>query len=100
MASCSDWDGLFKFCGEKKSPIGYEPFVTVCLEKGNLKEADRYVPKVAEVGRRAELFVKTGNWAEATEAATQASDHRLLSTIATKCGDRQLQARIAQVIGH
>ena len=89
-----------KFSAEKKSPVGYEPFVTVCLDKNNLKEADRYIPKVSEASRRAELFFKTGNWAEATEAASQANDHKLLGTIAAKCGDRQLQARISQIIGH
>lgn len=40
------WDVLFAFANEKKSPIGYVPFVEVCLKYDNGEEAIRYLPKV------------------------------------------------------
>ena len=40
------WDVLFAFANEKKSPVGYVPFVEVCMKYDNVEEAARYLPKV------------------------------------------------------
>jgi hypothetical protein len=40
------WDELEKFAKSKKSVIGYEPFVTYCMDSNNLTEAKKYFPKV------------------------------------------------------
>lgn len=42
------WDELEKFSKTKKSPIGYEPFVEVCLKQQNVAEAKKYLPKCKE----------------------------------------------------
>lgn len=47
------WDELEKFGRAKKSPIGYEPFVEVCLAQGKVEEAQKYLARC-----RDELKVK------------------------------------------
>lgn len=48
LAHLGDWLELEKFSRSKRSPIGYAPFVDICLEKNNRQEALKYLPKVAE----------------------------------------------------
>lgn len=40
-----NWVELEKFSKSKKSPIGYEPFVEVCLQKDNSREARKYIAR-------------------------------------------------------
>jgi len=47
LAESSNWGELDRFSKSKKSPIGYEPFVTECIAKGNRFEAKKYVVKMA-----------------------------------------------------
>lgn len=39
------WDELDKFSKSKKPPVGFEPFVEVCLKARNLNEAKKYISK-------------------------------------------------------
>lgn len=34
LAECHDWDGLDAFAAERKSPIGWEPFLEVARKHG------------------------------------------------------------------
>lgn len=45
LGSNYQWDELEKFAKSKKSPVGYEPFVEVCLKARNLNEAKKYISK-------------------------------------------------------
>lgn len=42
------WDELEKFSKAKKSPIGMEPFVEVCLKQRNFMEARKYILRCRE----------------------------------------------------
>lgn len=53
------WDELEKFSKSKKSPIGYEPFVEVCLKRGNAVEALKYIPKCRDE-KKAKWYTKAG----------------------------------------
>ena len=46
LAEGEFWDVLYAFANEKKSPIGYAPFVEVCLKHQNEEQARLYLPKV------------------------------------------------------
>lgn len=48
LAHLDDWIELEKLSKGKKSPIGYAPFVDICLEKGKKYEAMKYLPKVGD----------------------------------------------------
>lgn len=53
LASGGFWEVLLAFANEKKSPIGYRPFVEVCLRSENVEQAKLYLQKV-EIGVRCE----------------------------------------------
>lgn len=45
MAEQNQWEQLEKFAKAKKSPVGYEPFVEVCVRHGKNREAIKYIPR-------------------------------------------------------
>ncbi|CAF1582199.1 unnamed protein product, partial [Didymodactylos carnosus] len=45
LAKKSAWSSLADFGKKPSSPIGYEPFIDICLKYGKLEEAKRYVDK-------------------------------------------------------
>lgn len=58
LAHLKDWTELEKFSKSKKSPIGYAPFVDVCLQNGNKMEAVKYLPKVNDE-LKVKYYIKT-----------------------------------------
>ncbi len=60
LAQLGDWISLEKFAKEKKSPIGYAPFVDVCLKANRLEEAEKYIPKIQEVNQRVDYWIRIG----------------------------------------
>merc|ERR1712137_215560 len=71
LASVKKWDALFQFSEEKKSPVGSGPFAEVCLEKDEIEEAIKYIPRVAEPLTRVELFIRVGAFVQAATVATK-----------------------------
>lgn len=59
LARTSRWDDLEKFSKSKKSPIGYEPFVEVCLKYDDKEEAKKYLPKCRDE-RKIKLLTRAG----------------------------------------
>ncbi len=41
---------------ERRSPIGYAPFVTAAIQQGNRNEAEFYIDKVTSVEERTALL--------------------------------------------
>ncbi|PRP78635.1 hypothetical protein PROFUN_13509 [Planoprotostelium fungivorum] len=83
LAATSDWNSLDKFSREKKPPIGYEPFVEVCLEFKSREEAVRYVPKVASPAKRAMYYATLGMLEEGVEAAKLTKDPNIFQQMKT-----------------
>lgn len=80
-----DWHGLEKFSKLKKSPIGYEPFVNICLKYRNKPEAQKYALKVRDE-YKINYLVKTGLLEEAAKYAFSTKNIPALDFIAKKCG--------------
>lgn len=59
LSETFQWDELEKFSKSKKSPIGYEPFVEVCIKRGNTAEALKYIPKCRDE-KKAKWYTKAG----------------------------------------
>lgn len=59
LGSTYQWEELEKFSKSKKSPIGYEQFVQVCLKARNVNEAKKYIMKCRE-DRRITWFNRAG----------------------------------------
>ena len=51
LAEAGFWQVLEAFAKEKKSPVGYRPFVEACLRYGTAEQARPFLPKVGERGR-------------------------------------------------
>ncbi|RWS31720.1 vacuolar protein sorting-associated protein 16-like protein, partial [Leptotrombidium deliense] len=94
LAEQDHWLELEKFSKLKKSPIGYEPFVDVCLKRKNKYEANKYVSKVKEENKVGYL-VKLGQLEEAAKIAFESKDEELLSNIESRVvANRALKERI------
>lgn len=51
LAEAGFWQVLEAFAKEKKSPVGYRPFVEACLKYGTAEQARPFLPKVGDGGR-------------------------------------------------
>ncbi|KAG4068339.1 hypothetical protein HA402_007859 [Bradysia odoriphaga] len=94
------WDELDKFSKSKKSPIGYEPFVEVCLKYNNVAEARKYLAKCSS-HKKIKWFIRAGMIEDAALAAFEQKDLQSLWTVhmnATKMNDRALVAKIENFI--
>ncbi|KAL0240233.1 hypothetical protein I308_106782 [Cryptococcus tetragattii IND107] len=82
LAEVKDWDGLEGFAKSKKSPIGYEPFVThlLSLKPPQPKHAATFVSRCDAKGR-ADLYVRCGEWGKAAEAARERGDRAKLEQL-------------------
>nr|XP_015927027.1 vacuolar protein sorting-associated protein 16 homolog [Parasteatoda tepidariorum] len=99
LADGGDWLELEKFSRSKKSPIGYEPFVDVCVKHSNIFEAKKYIPKVKEENR-VKYCIKAGLLEDAAKAAFEKKDLASLNQIQGMCGvmDRTLSDKITMMI--
>lgn len=59
LSETFQWDELDKFSKAKKSPIGYEPFVEVCLKQNNIDEARKYLPKCRN-DKKVKWYIRAG----------------------------------------
>ncbi len=94
------WDELDKFSKSKKSPIGYEPFVEVCLKHNNITEAKKYLAKCSS-HKKIKWFIRAGMIEDAALAAWDQKDLQSLWTVhmsATKMNDRALVSKVENFI--
>lgn len=59
LAEAGDWHELEKFSKSKKSPIGYDPFVEVCVKYERLTEAEKYLQRV-QPEHKVKCLIKMG----------------------------------------
>jgi hypothetical protein len=81
LAHTRDWPNLWKFAEEKKSPIGYKPFVEICVESDAVIEAKRYVSKLPEYNDRVDTLIALGAFTDAAELAMKQKDLDKLNAI-------------------
>ncbi|RXK39934.1 vacuolar protein sorting-associated protein [Tremella mesenterica] len=81
-AKNKDWDGLEAFAKSKKSPIGYEPFVThlLSLSPPQPTQAASFVNR-CDPKSRADLYVQCGDWTRAAEACQARGDRAKLEEL-------------------
>uniref|UniRef100_A0A3B3ZYC1 Vacuolar protein sorting-associated protein 16 homolog n=1 Tax=Periophthalmus magnuspinnatus TaxID=409849 RepID=A0A3B3ZYC1_9GOBI len=70
LAEKQDWDELDKFSRSKKSPIGYLPFVDVCVKNHNQHEAKKYLLRVSPE-QRVQACLLLGDLEGAADAAIE-----------------------------
>ncbi|CCJ28605.1 unnamed protein product [Pneumocystis jirovecii] len=87
LVAIRDWTQLEDWANKsKKSPIGYEPFVSECLAAGNKKMAANFIPKCSEITPtfRAELWAKAGDWISAGSEALKYKNLKLFEDLKSK----------------
>ncbi|PIK46056.1 putative vacuolar protein sorting-associated protein 16-like [Apostichopus japonicus] len=94
LAVKGDWLEIEKFSKSKKSPIGYEPFVHVCLKYNQNFEAKKYVSRVAPE-KKAKVHILLGLYNEAADLAFQQKNEDDLNQILRICSsNRELATKI------
>ncbi|EDW82995.1 uncharacterized protein Dwil_GK22550 [Drosophila willistoni] len=83
MAEFSHWDQLEKFAKSKKSPIGYEPFVEVCVKHKNKVEAQKYIPRCRET-RKVHWYMQAELFEQAIDCAYEQRDLHSLHELKKK----------------
>uniref|UniRef100_A0A9J7ZN93 Vacuolar protein sorting-associated protein 16 homolog n=1 Tax=Cyprinus carpio carpio TaxID=630221 RepID=A0A9J7ZN93_CYPCA len=84
LAEKEDWEELEKFSKSKKSPIGYLPFVEVCIKHHNKCEARKYVAKVSPE-QKVKAHLAVGDVEGAAEAAIERRNESEISTVLSRC---------------
>ncbi|XP_055550218.1 vacuolar protein sorting-associated protein 16 homolog [Wyeomyia smithii] len=93
------WEELERFSKSKKSPIGYEPFVEVCLSQRKVDEAKRYLPRCSEENKL-KWYLRAGCYVEAATIAYEQKDIDSLLKIYDYCSnDSALSAKVENLIG-
>lgn len=83
-----EWKQLENFSKEKKSPIGYEPFVDVCFERNEREEAQKYMSRVRD-DLKVKYYVKIGMLKQAAQTAFDQKDTQALIAVQSKCGSSE-----------
>ncbi|XP_057194949.1 regucalcin-like [Triplophysa rosa] len=84
LAEKGDWEELEKFAKSKKSPIGYLPFVEVCIKHHNKHEASKYVSRVTPE-QKVKAHLAVGDLQSATEAAIERRNESEIITVLSRC---------------
>lgn len=84
LAEKEDWEELEKFAKSKKSPIGYLPFVEVCIKHHNKYEAKKYVTKITPE-QKVKAHLAVGDMEGAAEAAIERRNESEISTVLSRC---------------
>merc|ERR1719238_2174342 len=83
LAASNQWRDLEKFSKEKRPPIGYGPFVQICLDHNRDGDARRYIERIDKPAQRAEFYLKMEDFEAAAQGAIAAKDTKLLHLLMT-----------------
>ncbi|WVR04982.1 hypothetical protein IAU60_001994 [Kwoniella sp. DSM 27419] len=99
LAERKDWEGLEAFAKSKKSPIGYEPFVThlLALTPPQPTQAASFVPR-CDARAKVDLYVACGDWGKAAEAAKERNDRTKLEQLRRAAPNGIAQREVDEVI--
>jgi hypothetical protein len=84
------WDQLERLATQRKSPIGMQPFVELCVEAGNSVEAAKYIALLPQVSERMHWFIQIRYLREAAEIAVRLKDNDCIALIRSKMDDNQV----------
>ncbi|XP_078515863.1 vacuolar protein sorting-associated protein 16 homolog [Lissotriton helveticus] len=84
LADREDWEEMEKFAKSKKSPIGYLPFVEVCVKHHNRFEGKKYISRV-NPEQRVKAFLLVGDLDQAAESAIEHKNETEMNLVLSKC---------------
>ncbi|CAD5122098.1 DgyrCDS10548 [Dimorphilus gyrociliatus] len=98
LAESDRWSELEDFGKAKKSPIGYEHFVEMCIKYNKLDIAEKYVVKVP-VEDRPRLLFEIGKVEEAIDLAAQNKDIQVLERLGGRKTTKSQKSDLTGAIG-
>ncbi|MDP2435525.1 MAG: hypothetical protein Q8P67_07265 [archaeon] len=98
LAAAKNWEELAALAKEKKSPIGYRPFVEVCIKAGANGEALRYVSRIEDDSDRLNTFIKLESFTDAADVAFQMKSLDALRHVKSRCTHAPSQAYIDKLM--
>uniref|UniRef100_A0A8C6D6F7 Vacuolar protein sorting-associated protein 16 homolog n=1 Tax=Moschus moschiferus TaxID=68415 RepID=A0A8C6D6F7_MOSMO len=84
LADLEDWEELEKFSKSKKSPIGYLPFVEICMKQHNKYEAKKYASRVGPE-QKVKALLLVGDMAQAADVAIEHRNEAEMSLVLSHC---------------
>ncbi|KAF6254839.1 vacuolar protein sorting-associated protein 16 [Scenedesmus sp. NREL 46B-D3] len=82
LAAAHDWEGLDAWAGERKSPIGWEPFLQAAQKNGAPREVQaRLIARMPDSRAKADAYEAVSCPREAAEVAAKLKDSDLLARI-------------------
>ncbi|KAM4626315.1 vacuolar protein sorting-associated protein 16 homolog [Discoglossus pictus] len=84
LAEKEDWEELEKFSKSKKPPIGYLPFVEMCMKHHNKFEAKKYAGRVSP-DQKVKAFILVGDLDQAADAAIEHKNENEMNMVLSKC---------------
>ncbi|GAA5978072.1 hypothetical protein JCM11641_006619 [Rhodosporidiobolus odoratus] len=91
------WDNLSQFASRKRSPIGYEPFVSELIKAGAHREAVKYVER-CEGRNRVELFVRCGEWVSAGHECVRRAERGKLIELKSRAPNQIILAQLEELL--
>lgn len=97
LAASGQWAALKLFSSEKKSVIGYAPYVRICAKHGrSISEIEQYVDRITSYDERWSLYTELNLWKHAVKVAIQSKQDSKLAEIRRRCADPAVHASINQ----
>ncbi|KAL2315263.1 hypothetical protein POMI540_1304 [Schizosaccharomyces pombe] len=84
LVAIRDWVQIEQWAGSmRRSPIGFEPFVTEILSAGNKKEAAKYIPRCTQLTtqEKVDMWVQVGDVKSASEEAAKSKSGSVLGDL-------------------
>ena len=97
LSSMGSWGELKRFSEEKRSPVGYVPFVEAYIAGGRSKEAAACMALVRDEQIRIDLLEKNHQYMKAAVLAIKLNDKHRLIDMYRGCTDKQMKADIAKL---
>lgn len=96
LSEKKDWEELEKFAKSKKSPIGYMPFVEVCMKQNNKNEAKKYVIKVTPE-QKVKAHLAVGDLEGAADAAIERRSDEDIGKVLSHCSPTTNRALVERL---
>lgn len=74
LAASGQLAALRTFAFEKKSPVGYLPFIEACVSHGHVAECEVYVSRLSSLEEQFEQYVRLKLWRKAADVAFRLKD--------------------------
>ena len=94
LAEVGSWSELKRFMEEKRSPVGYVPFVDAYITGGKSKEAAACMALIPDERVRMDKLEDNQQWMEAAVLATKLSDQQRIVEIYRACQNQKIKADI------